>query len=472
MPSPLSHADGKELIRLCRTGRLYEVEAWIRNGRSLSVPREVRTRPLDVALETGFHSLVELLLRHEESQQVKNDVLRWALFMDRPEVVELALAHGAEITSVPFLDVLLTGDRRLVLSFIERGADPLADHPFARAFHQLRAKTTIGSYLDCRRIRPDLAEGLQRQADMTLRQFAQDGNLKWVSLLMWAGADPRSSGPTIEDADDSEWSTTALHEACGSGNVGVLKRFRPDQRDDLRGMLERAAERANADTLDHLLALGANPNDKPDGGSSALDSCLRILGFEELERVEHGDFAIYEESPEKPSSGRSAIRVLLRHGAVWTLDVSSLESTRRILYKLEPDILVALLGQLRARETGEAALGELLRVRQLRQYLAFCERRLARVGGGPETSQQSAPTSRLTSRQILTRDDRWRVFDALWSKPIAKVARRYGMPAVELRRACKELEIPMPPRGYWVKKKAGQLVPRRPKLPALDRRYR
>jgi ankyrin repeat protein len=254
-------------------------------------------------LETGFHSLIELLLRHEVSQQVKNGMLRQALFMDRAEVVELALAHGAEIASVPLLDVLLTGDRVLVASFLERGADAISDHPFARAFHQLRAKTIIGSYMDCRRIRPDLAEGLQRQADMALRQFAQDGNLKWVSLLMWAGANPRSSGPTVEDAEDSEWSTTALHEACGSGNIGVLKRLRPDPSDDLRGMLERAAERANADTLEHLLALGAKPNDKPDGGSSALDSCLRILGFEELERVEHGDFAIYEGSPEKPSSG-------------------------------------------------------------------------------------------------------------------------------------------------------------------------
>jgi hypothetical protein len=384
----------------------------------------------------------------------------------------LAIAHGAEIDSVPFLEVLLTADRDLVVSFIERGADPMGNHPFARAFHQLRAKTTIGSYLDCRRIRPDLAEGLQRQADMALRQFAQEGNLKWVSLLMWAGADPRSRGPTVEDMDDSEWSTTALHEACESRNIEVLKRFRPDPSDDLAGMLERAAHRANSGALEHLLALGANPNDKPDGGSSSLDGCLRILGFEELDRVEHGDFAIYEESPQKPSSGRSAIRVLLRHGAVWTPDPSKLDTTRRILYKLEPDVLVELLGQLRARETGEAALGELLRVRQLRQYLAFCERRLARVGGGPQASQQSAPTSRLTSRQILTRDDRWRVFDAVWSKPIAKVARRYGMPAVELRRACKELEIPMPPRGYWVKKKAGQPVPRRPKLPALDRRYR
>jgi hypothetical protein len=48
-------ADASELIRLCRTGRLYEVEAWIRAGRSLAVPREVRTTPLDVALDTGFH---------------------------------------------------------------------------------------------------------------------------------------------------------------------------------------------------------------------------------------------------------------------------------------------------------------------------------------------------------------------------------------------------------------------------------
>jgi hypothetical protein len=30
---------------------------------------------------------------------------------------------------VPFLDVLLTADRGLVVSFIERGADPIADHP-------------------------------------------------------------------------------------------------------------------------------------------------------------------------------------------------------------------------------------------------------------------------------------------------------------------------------------------------------
>ncbi len=144
MPSPLSHADASELIRLCRAGRLYEVEAWTRAGRSLEVPREVKTTPLDVALDTGFHSLIELLLRHEESQQVKNDVLRHAVFLNNPAVVDLAIANGADVTSVSFVDVLLMGNRALVASFIERGADAITDHPFAQAFHQVRTKTTIG----------------------------------------------------------------------------------------------------------------------------------------------------------------------------------------------------------------------------------------------------------------------------------------------------------------------------------------
>ena len=177
---PLSVAEAKELFRLCEIGRLYEVDAWIRAGRSLTVLNEVRKTPLTVAMSTGFHSLVELLLRHEHSQELKNNALRQALFLNRPAFVELALAHGADISSIPFLDVLMTGNRALVASFLERGADPITDYLFARAFHQLRAKTTLGSYLDCRRNRPHLADELQCQADMALRQFCQEDNLKWV----------------------------------------------------------------------------------------------------------------------------------------------------------------------------------------------------------------------------------------------------------------------------------------------------
>ena len=79
MSSPLSSFDAKELIRLCESGRLYEVEAWLAAGRSLTTPKEVRKTPLRVAISTGFHSLVELLLRHELRQGEKDDALRHAL---------------------------------------------------------------------------------------------------------------------------------------------------------------------------------------------------------------------------------------------------------------------------------------------------------------------------------------------------------------------------------------------------------
>ena len=353
--APLSSAESKELIRLCETGRLYEVEAWVAAGKSLKTPRDIRKTPLGVALSTGFHSLVEFLLRNEESQQAKNDALRWAIQWDRPAFVELAVVCGADTNAVPFLDVLMTGDRGLAAFFLERGAEPLTDYPFARAFHQLKAKTTLGSYLDCRRNRPDLAAPLQEQADMALRQFCQEGNLKWVSLLMWAGADPRSRGPALDDVDhiaDPEWHTTAFHEASASGNVEILRRLKPTRADDLAGMLERAAFSAHQDVMAYLLDLGANPNDKGDGGSTALEASIRHLGWEDFDRVRYHYGASYQTPGHKVSKGRDAIRLLVQRGAIWTPEPSTLNDTRRILYRIEPEVTVELIGHLLKQETG------------------------------------------------------------------------------------------------------------------------
>jgi hypothetical protein len=239
MAQELSIEDAKALLALCASGRLYAVEAWVLAGRSLQVPRALRKTPLDVAFEAGFHSLIELLLRHAPSQQAKNDALHQAVQRRRPDLMELANACGAEISSVPFVDVLATADKRMIAMFLDAGADPITDFPFAHVFHELRAKTTLGTYLDCKRQRPEIASRLQEQVDMALREFCHDGNLKWVSLLMWAGADPRSRGPRLEYADDPEMDTTAFHEACTWGHTEILKRLKPDPaRDDLGKLLE------------------------------------------------------------------------------------------------------------------------------------------------------------------------------------------------------------------------------------------
>lgn len=101
MTEALPLEDAKRLIRLCEAGRLYEVEDWIRSGRSLKVPGELRKTPVSVALKTGFHSLIALLLRHEEDQRIKNNVLRQAVVARRHDIVELAVAHGPKHPQCP-----------------------------------------------------------------------------------------------------------------------------------------------------------------------------------------------------------------------------------------------------------------------------------------------------------------------------------------------------------------------------------
>lgn len=85
--------DAKDLLRLCEAGRLYDVDEWISAGRSLKTPGALKKSPLGVALTSGFHSLIELLLRHEESQQVKNDALAHAVRSRRADLVELAVHY-------------------------------------------------------------------------------------------------------------------------------------------------------------------------------------------------------------------------------------------------------------------------------------------------------------------------------------------------------------------------------------------
>jgi ankyrin repeat protein len=472
MADSLTRDEASELNRLCADGKLYEVEAWIRSGRSLVVPPELRTKPLAVAISTGFHSLVELLLRHEPSQEAKDDSLRLALFENRQALVELALAHGAAITAVPLLDVLTTGNRSLVTSFLERGADPITGFPFAHAFHDFPAKTTLGSYLECRKMRPELAAALQEQADMALRQFCQEANLKWVSLLMWVGADPRSRGPALDDADEAEdpnRQTTALEEACFSGKPEILKRLKPSAADDLGTLLQQAAVYADCEMLSFLLDLGANPNDKADGGSTALENCIKYTGAEDSALARYRRGVGYYHPSRQVSKGREGLKLLLEHGARWTPEMSTLNRTRRILYAMEPTITVQLVDQLRKNVDGDDKVRELLRVPRMRERVKACEREV-RPAEGPLEAKRNVKKAEASNKPApwMLRFDREQLYEDVWSAPAEQVAKKHGISGVAIAKVCRRLKIPKPPRGYWAKKAAGRRVSGRPKLPALE----
>jgi hypothetical protein len=100
----------KLLATLCQQGKLYEVEKWIASGKSLAGPPECKTTPLQIALDRGFHSLVELLARNDCGQEAKNHSWMNAVSKRNLEFIELLVNRGADLPSVPFSHVLLSWD--------------------------------------------------------------------------------------------------------------------------------------------------------------------------------------------------------------------------------------------------------------------------------------------------------------------------------------------------------------------------
>jgi hypothetical protein len=58
----------------------------------------------------------------------------------------------------------------------------------------------------------------------------------------------------------------------------------------------------------------------------------------------------------------------------------------------------------------------------------------------------------------------------VWSEPMVKIAKEFGISDRGLAKTCARLEVPVPPRGYWAKLQAGKPVSKFP-LPAAKPLY-
>ncbi|WP_196605409.1 hypothetical protein [Pectinatus haikarae] len=67
---------------------------------------------------------------------------------------------------------------------------------------------------------------------------------------------------------------------------------------------------------------------------------------------------------------------------------------------------------------------------------------------------------------MSTEDERTKLYNEVWSEPVTTVAKRYGISDNGLRKRCINLQIPLPPLGYWAKVKAGAKVSK-PELPVV-----
>jgi len=233
-------------------------------------------------------------------------------------------------------------------------------------------------------------------------------------------------------------------------------------------LLHCAAVSARRDAIKYLLEIGANPNDKPNGGSSALDTCLWHLNF--------GSFSPYYEkslrSKYEVSNGLDSARELTAHGAIWNPnDQHAFNDIRRALYGCEPEVTIELLKIFKTHNAcPQDRLKELLCKPRIKEHLTSQTYRLTRLGLKYQEKRNSKDWT--PPAHLLAQYNRAELYEKVWSEPLRIVAQQYGVSDAYLGRVCRLLRIPLPGLGYWAKKSAGRTTKKRPPLPPLPNEVR
>ena len=96
----------------------------------------------------------------------------------------------------------------------------------------------------------------------------------------------------------------------------------------------------------------------------------------------------------------------------------------------------------------------------------------AESNGEKSTSEISEESDEMSLEYSSPSDNlnvynREKLYEEVWEKPVIQVAAAYGVSDVMIHKICKSLDIPVPPRGYWARVRAGEKI-KKPPLPAKE----
>lgn len=245
VPPPAATFDElEELHALCRHGKVYAVEAWIRAGRPLwSAARPKRRTPsaFEIAVDTNQEDLALLLLANGfPFQTVLDDFEIGRLLWDRKErFFHLLLAWGLDILRVTPRTILETYDPALFDRYEAAGGDLTREHALAEALGAHGSNRPGYGWARHRQAEPRIARELAIALDIAVRRESE----RTVALLLWAGADPHRSVPyvsidaarriTTTDDPEDEDDGSPVETAVMCGQPKLLARMHPDpSRDD------------------------------------------------------------------------------------------------------------------------------------------------------------------------------------------------------------------------------------------------
>jgi hypothetical protein len=214
---PAAHGeDIRDLIRLCSTGRVYDVEHWIQGGRPIQALNYKRPRkaavlsPLRTAIRKKHRDLVLLLMcngyRLDLEGNERNSVLDEALTLRAFDIVDLLLEWGADPSMVSTYNVIDTYRTELIDTFWKAGVAYSTDPEFVLYLAHTVNKPLYGWL---RRNRSD--QRLQDALDVALLEAVTEDEELPVRLLLWAGANPHRKVPMARELGRPEaWDEYAV----------------------------------------------------------------------------------------------------------------------------------------------------------------------------------------------------------------------------------------------------------------------
>jgi len=460
-----SEEELSDLVAACRTGRISDVAAWIEAEKPLQIDpaargRRPRATALTVAIESGQHDLVHLLLAGGCRPEFEPcSPLDLVLRDRRWDLLDLLLDAGADPCCVDPDAVFDTYSREVMERFLALGADLTGDGAMAAALaHGARNRPLYGfvkNHTD--------DPGIQREVDIALGYAIGRKNDKAISLCLWAGANPRSSVPIMggryEPSDD--WTMTAFERAIWEKTPEYLSKlgFDPES-DDVEPLYEVAYNVSEVEALARIRV----PADWHPISERILDGVL--FG---LELAPHSHWGAKWDIE----------RVFRAGGRLRGLSDLTLRRLRKHLKAFERGEARRWLRLLERNSESSAFLGLIGHPMFIEDYQSWglARNRIEAIAAGQGGSKAASAKARKVLKAERSRPPKRRVpwntadhvrmtreelYELVWSTPMVQASRRFGLSDNGLRKICKQVDVPTPPRGYWASRKTRN---RRVRLP-------
>jgi hypothetical protein len=349
---------------------------WVRDGKPLRLESKTRRRAksaLELAVETGFYSMVRMLLTESIwSDEELEHALHDAVWNRREDMVALLVEKGAPIDGISFYSVFRSMDSGLINRFLELGLDPCANNAFAKILNETKAKPLLRFFKEHREKYP----GLEDQMAMSLVEAIDSKNVRWSALLLWAGADLHREVPyniKYDPSVDDAYKVSAMDTAISQADLDFLEALKIKPSPELRSKI-----------LDHAAYSPGKP---------AFRSLLKQMSSKDLNTGDHGSCPALESlvdrhrynfsyggqsEDQREEEALKAIDALLSAGAKWLPSNEKIRYTRRALLSHDGKYIVQVVRMLLYTE-GTTTMGhihELCRTGSISAKITSADRQL------------------------------------------------------------------------------------------------